>query len=662
MAPDPDAGTTTPPFSLAVLAGRADMVTAGDALVALTGDDLDDVALTVDGAEVELHDDGAGRRVARVEGLAIGAHEVVALRADERAALQITNTDVAGPVFSGPHELPFYCGTDAALLGAPLDDDCAAATTFVYFSMTPAGTLQPLADPAAPPDDVVQTTTTDGVQTSFIVQVEVGTINRAIYWIATLYDGAPWEPWSPSPVWNGKLLYFFGGGCGTGYVQGDPSYGLINDAAGAIALGHAAAHASLNTLGNNCNDVTSAETAMMVKEHFIERYGVPRYTMGWGGSGGSIQQHLIGENYPGILDGIVPTISFPDVWSILPDIVDCRLLLNAFEAAPTLWTDDEAKRAATGYGSLQTCVNWNAGFGSLLVPDTGCAAGIPAEAIYDAATNPSRVRCTLQDHNVNIFGTDRTTGYARRAYDNVGVQYGLVALQTGAITTQMFLDLNARIGGFDDDGAIVAERTAATDEAIRLAYSTGRITTGGQGLATIPIIDVRPWLDETGDIHDSFRTDSTRARLVAANGDAANHVAFIAGAGAPAGQANLDAFIAMDQWLTALADDDDTNRRAAMTRTKPDRLVDRCYVTTTPANERCDATFRRYSSPRRTAGAPLANDVIQCALRPIDPDEYGVELTPSELDDLASIFPAGVCDWDAPPPNRVEHAGTWQRY
>ena len=44
---------------------------------------------------------------------------------------------------------------------------------------------------------------------------------------------------------------------------------------------------------------------MMVKERFIERFGVPDHTIGWGASGGSVQQHLIAQNYPGLLDGTI---------------------------------------------------------------------------------------------------------------------------------------------------------------------------------------------------------------------------------------------------------------------------------------------------------------------------------------------------------------------
>ena len=65
---------------------------------------------------------------------------------------------------------------------------------------------------------------------------------------------------------------------------------------------------------------------MMVKERFIEQYGVPRFTITSGGSGGSMQQHFIAQNYPGLIDAITPDISYSDLVSILPDVVDCGLL------------------------------------------------------------------------------------------------------------------------------------------------------------------------------------------------------------------------------------------------------------------------------------------------------------------------------------------------
>lgn len=41
--------------------------------------------------------------------------------------------------------------------------------------------------------------------------------------------------------------------------------------------------------------------------------GSPRYTIGLGCSDGSYQQHQTGDNYPGLVDGILPGLSFPEV-------------------------------------------------------------------------------------------------------------------------------------------------------------------------------------------------------------------------------------------------------------------------------------------------------------------------------------------------------------
>ncbi len=71
----------------------------------------------------------------------------------------------------------------------------------------------------------------------------------------------------------------------------------------------------------------------MVKEHFIKNYGVPIHTIGQGGSGGAIQQYLIAQNHPGLLDGITPAGSFPDTVTSVHLAVDCTLLDRAFDSS-----------------------------------------------------------------------------------------------------------------------------------------------------------------------------------------------------------------------------------------------------------------------------------------------------------------------------------------
>src|SRR3989442_15822162 len=116
---------------------------------------------------------------------------------------------------------------------------------------------------------------------------------------------------------------------------------------------------------------------------------------------------------------------------------------------------------------------------------------------YDRAT-PTGVRCALYDHMVNTLGRDPVTGFARRPIDNVGVQYGLGALSSGAITKQQFLDLNQNIGGYDNHGNPVSTPTAGGGAALEIAHPTGRGTYGGAGVRKKPIIEYPREVDQPG--------------------------------------------------------------------------------------------------------------------------------------------------------------------
>jgi hypothetical protein len=97
---------------------------------------------------------------------------------------------------------------------------------------------------------------------------------------------------------------------------------------------------SRDTLQNNSNTVTSAESVMMLKEHIIETLGEIRYTMSMGASGASILQNLIANAYPGLLDGIQPFATLADLWTTNTEAQDCSLLLRYFTStAPLLWGD-----------------------------------------------------------------------------------------------------------------------------------------------------------------------------------------------------------------------------------------------------------------------------------------------------------------------------------
>src|SRR6202030_4760875 len=88
--------------------------------------------------------------------------------------------------------------------------------------------LKPLPSQTTLPSDVAWTTTTTGEHVPYVVRVETGTINRAIYQFAVLHDpttGDP-SPTAPPKSWNGRLLYSFGGGCVGGWFKQGTTLGL----------------------------------------------------------------------------------------------------------------------------------------------------------------------------------------------------------------------------------------------------------------------------------------------------------------------------------------------------------------------------------------------------------------------------------------------------
>ena len=647
-------------LTITVLSSRPDMVSGGNALVQVTP--RDGVTVSVNGQDITnvFRDDGT-RLVGLVERLREGKNTLVARRGGRTTRLDVTNHPITGPIVSGEHLKPFVCRTVESALGEPLDENCSAPTKVEYFYRTNAATatFKPLPNAAERPTDLAQTTTTDGKAIPYIVRVESGTINRAIYRIATLENG-----------WNRRLMFSFGGGCGTQYNQG------TNQATAAlvdVALSRGFAHAisTQNVMQQHCNDQLSGEALMMIKEHFIENYGVPEWTMGFGGSGGAIQQLLIAQNFPGLLDGILPSLTYPDSVSTRAGVTDCRLLMNFYKTDPATWTQ-EKQTAVEGY-TPKTCSAWDRSFIDIIVAANARGCGIPEALVYHPVTNPKGARCTMWDTNVATYGRDPVTGFARRSLDNVGVQYGLEALNSGVISPGEFLDLNERIGGYDNDGVPRRERTVADVESVRVSYAAGRLNTGGGGLGTLPILHYRSYNDSIGDIHDRFRDFTMRERLRKANGYVDNQVIWVY----PNGVAGLavkvtgHAIDTMTAWLDALKKDTSTaSPREKIRRAKPTAAQDGCWDATgaridEPATfdgpGKCNALYPNHKNPRIVAGAALADDVLKCQLKPIDPRDYKVTLSPAEMKRLRSIFSGGVCDYTKKGVAQMPIAGTYQR-
>ena len=495
----PGAGSDRSTIRLAVLSSRPSVVSGGDALVRV----IVPAGIPLDAVRVQRGSDdvtgdfrpGAATRTLEglVDGLRIGRTTLTAKAPghDASGRLVVTNHPVTGPVFAGPHEQPFICDTAEFVLvtgeklGPPLDADCSARTRVDHVYRTTAGAFAPLPADTNRPADLTWTTTSTGTRVPYIVRVETGTANRAIYETAVLHDpeaDQP-DPWHRSPGWNDRLVYTFGGGCAGGwFVQGRSTGGVLDDVM--LRQGYAVASASLNVFGQNCNDLLAAETMSTVKERFVEAYGPPAFTIGFGCSGGSYQAHQIGDNYPGLLDGIIAACSFPEVgFATIHTVTDARLLDHYFQvAAPDTFTREE-QRAVSGFGVWESIANLGGG-GGRIDPRIFCPEQLPVEMRYDPTANPGGARCDVYDHTVNAYGRDPATGFARRPLDNVGIQYGLQALLDGTISGAQFLDLNAGIGGFDADANHVAARTVADRAATRAAYRTGRLLNGGAGLRT----------------------------------------------------------------------------------------------------------------------------------------------------------------------------------
>ena len=646
------AAASSHPLKIKTMSSNANWVTGGDALVAV------DVASPVTPSKVVIRlngqaitnsfhvdSDNPRRLLGEATGIPAGRSVISAWASglDSPANLAIFNSPQAGPVFSGPQQSPYYCTTQNLDLGPATDSNCFAPTQVSYRYRTTGGNFAVLANPTDRPADMVQTTTRDGQTVDYVVRVESGVINRAVYRFAVLAANG-----QTGNGWNGRFFYKYGGGCSTGHQQGQNVPNTLDD--DQLSRGYAVMSSSLNVLNTSCNDVLSAETTSMVKEHAIETLGkAPVWTAGEGGSGGSVQIQMISQNYPGLLDGVLPSASFPDNSS--PDYPDCRLLA-AYFATPTGSTlNSDERMAIIGMAGPNNCAGLAAG-ADVVNASEGCVEEIvPPSVVFDPVTNPGGVRCTLWDNMVNIYGTDPDTGYARRTYDNTGVQYGLGALQDGEITVAQFIDLNQTIGGYDDNGVLSPNRAVANKDGLDIAYRSGRLN---QGVTTVPIVDARNYVDDDGpNVHQYVNTYRTRARLDRFYGTHANQIMFRAKGGQSTNAMNITALDTLGTWLDNLkADTSDAPLAQKVVSSKPADAVDACWiggvrtdgVAQIGADNICETTYAPHSLPQNVAGRPLDSIVSKCQLKPASASDYP-GASGGQVAQIQAIFAGGVCDW-----------------
>ena len=615
----------------------------------------------------------------------------------------------------------------SGLAGAP-DANCNIATEFkLYYRTTtagctfgipdpspavgatstaPAASVPPPANPcfkvytAGPaPADMASTTTDSGVTMPYIVRVERGTMSRGIYDIAVLFDPAKsWAANAPQTGWNRKLIFNFGASTGQPRRQSRPATAWSGSDA-QLARGVMVVANSMTDSARNSNRVLMSETVMMMKEHIVDNYGPIRFTIGSGCSGGSINSNMTASIQPGLLDGITTTCTYPDSETTSMEVGDCVLLSEAYQkpewlalmTGQTQAQINARKAAINGHPDQSACHAWYNAFGNNgraglyfarsvsnnttgAITQSAAASNnceLPASAVYDpanAAATATLPRCNAWSWAESIWGKAPGSPAALDTRDNVGVQYGLKALQAGSIGGEEFVTLNEVVGGIDRDSTPRAARSAADTAALDIAYRAGIVASGKQ-LAKTAIIDMRGWDDSNITvppgatpgaipIHHVWYSFAVRDRIVAEAGNANNQALWrFARTGlAPPGTMAFDAFLAMDAWLTALkADTGSTSIEAKVRSARPANTADFCILPTDATQTVkvsdaavCDADpFLKPSlSPRQVAGGPRAEHVLKCQLKPLLRADYAAgSFSDAQWARLQAVFPGGVCDW-----------------
>lgn len=601
---------------LSILSSPPQYVSGGDARIGVTAAPglHDKLQFYINGTRVNvpLQVKGSHRVEGVIKGFGVGQNtlEVYVKDRSLRDTVQVTNYPITGPMFTGEHQKPFVCTTTQGAVGRqPLVDsatppgykvtdaggavigysrDCSVDTIVTYwYRRNTGGGLVAL--PAGPqlPADMGKVTLADGRVVDFIVRREVGSINRFLYSIAMLAPAPANDNAAKDDTrnWNGKLLYWFQGGVAIGHTQGTVHGGSMNP--DILGQGWAIVHSSGNNTGTHYNLNLAGETAMMTKERFIERYGVPVYTVGLGGSGGAIQQYIIAQNHPGVLDGLLPVQSYPDMVTQTIHVGDCELLeyyMDATDRTNAKWRTTKNRTWLVGFNAeegftqvndplapLKTALGYSTAVGSTeCVPAWRGLTPLAMNPLYGQAPNQQNyvpqsdiaaIRWTHYDDLRNVYGVD-ATGAARVTWDNVGVQYGLRSLKQGKITPAEFLHVNWNIGGWKHPSNMVQETfpffgtgAAEVQKALTIPgyfdpwSSKNRLASAGagqpmprsvgdpiamraaytsghvfRGQLNVPAIDHRQYMERELDMHNSHQSFASRQRVLHAMGNSDNMV------------------------------------------------------------------------------------------------------------------------------------------
>ena len=736
-----------------VVSSAANQVSGGDARIEIrTRGDANKAQITVwvNGDDQSDHFQAIStkRLSGVVDGLVPGSNIVVVnetrslgkgkpAKTIESDSIELTNYPVSGPIFSGPHQKAFVCTVQDRGLGQPIPDSeegwpvyddggavigrskaCQVDPLVVYMYRTTSGSWAEFA-PGDSPTDMTNTTTIDGKTVPYIVRWERGVINRFIYSMAVL-DSNPSDNYSPNGSdWNGRLLYHFQGGVAIGHTQGNPSTSrMLYD--NALKLGYGVIYSTGTKTGTHYNLELGAETGLMTKERFVEAYGAPTYTVSVGGSGGGIQQYIYGQNLgTRLIDAAIPQYSYPDMVTQIIHVGDCELLEFYMDAVnPGGWTDWTTRSWLIGLngsneignpytqalGSDECVESWRGLSPLVLNRHYGYESGIET---ITPISDVLAIQWTHWEDAVNIYGRG-ADGYARSAWDNVGVQYGLNSMLEGNISVDEFLQINAFVGGWKDqpdmvqescpyfpypgcftgfsipdqwdpwsiknqvmsDGFSPAPRTEGSIASMNAAYERGHVFVGD---IDIPIIDWRHYLEHVLDMHNSHQSFASRQRMLNHDGDASNQVIWFTDARGISKNERFDqtpeALAVMDKWMANIRQH--PNRSVA--KNKPAMAIDRCFdsygaeiasgdgawsgILDGGAEGSCTQEFELFSTSRIVAGNGIEGGVFKCALQSVDAafmsGVYGEWMpSPIEYATLQAIFPQGVCDYSRPDQGR----------
>jgi len=548
-------------------------------------------------------------------------------------------------LYSGPKQYPFYCMTIDSHIGQPLVDnqegfgvpvygnlmqrsnilgyskDCLFKTHLQFFYLNQDDKLAKLSTEQFSYLGSLR----DAKKPLELFRAEQGSINRFIYTIAMAIKPEELGTRTDSALWNKKLIYQFNGGSGIGFRQGrQKATRTITRRLKEAQKGYAIISSSGNRTSYTYNMLLAEDTARRVKLHFVSLFGEPLYTVGIGGSGGGLAQYLIAQNSTGILDGLIPQYSYPDMLSQTIYTLDCDLFNNYFTFRARdngRWQQWDQRQLLEGMNSLQDFPQKIAFLQPVAQLMAGMVPSFPegnSECIngyFGLSTfihNPRQgfLRHFYSDDVVEqtnwnywedmswLFKRDQH-GLVESTWDNEGVQYGLHALKQKQITLSEFIHINKNIGSWKEQRHMKAEkiitpfgrklpfwvslwgsdnitevtenqaapRRSASLEAIEAAYRGGQVFIGKLDL---PIIDVRHYLEEKLDMHHMSASFSSRLRLEEANGHYDNQVIWVA-------KRDFDptyqAFDLMDLWLLKRNEFPELNA----VQSKPAQLQDACF-------------------------------------------------------------------------------------